>query len=154
MKIVQHHPRLFCDSLGNRPVSCAASASAQRRGAVLAIALVSFMAASAILFAVLRSVVGHQQQVFANRQQLQAESLVQAGFNRAVAKLRSSQDYRGETWHVPAEQLDGISPGVVEINVAAVSDQPNQLHVSVRADFPSDSDRRSRQSRESTLHIP
>ncbi|HTQ39137.1 MAG TPA: hypothetical protein VMJ32_08910 [Pirellulales bacterium] len=154
MKSTSRHRRLFFCRLRSQPLRLLRVPPSRRRGAALAIALVAFMAATAILFTVLRATVGHQQQIFANRQQLQAESLAQAGIARAVAKLRSSRDYTGETWHVPADQLDGVSPGVVEIHVAAVSDQSNQLHIAVRADFPSDSAHRSRQSRETTLNIP
>ncbi len=83
--------------------------AARRRGAILAAAMVEFVLVAAILFAVLQSVVSHHRRLITGRQQLQSQWLAQAGFDRAVAQLRKSADYRGETWHVPATDLEGAA---------------------------------------------
>jgi hypothetical protein len=124
-----------------------------RRGAVLAAALVEFVVASAILFAVLQNVVRHHRQLMTGRQQIQAQWLAQAGIDRAIAQLRKSPDYRGETWRIPPDELDGNSQAQVEIHLDSFADHPADLHLTVVADYPADSIHTSRQTRESTIHL-
>jgi hypothetical protein len=125
----------------------------RRRGAVLAAALVEFAVAAAILFTVLQGMVSHQRQLLIEQRQLQAQWLAQGGVDRAVAQLRKSADYRGETWRVPADELDGTAPGEVKINLDAVADQPDDLHLIVEANYPSDSVHSSQQTREAIIHL-
>jgi Tfp pilus assembly protein PilX len=127
--------------------------SADRRGVVLAAALVAFLATAAVLFALLKTVVNHQREVRDQRQSLQAQALADAGIDRGVAQLRRSDAYRGETWHVPDSQLDGTATADVEIRVEAVADHPDQLHLFVQADYPSDPIHRARQSRQATIKL-
>jgi len=124
-----------------------------RRGAVLAAALVEFLVAAAILFGVLQDVVRHHRQLLTGRQQLQTQWLAQAGVDRAVAQLRKSADYRGETWRVPADELDGVAPAEVKIHLESVADQPDDLRLRVDAEYPTDSVHCSQQTREATIHL-
>ncbi|HEY2827919.1 MAG TPA: hypothetical protein VGJ04_09990 [Pirellulales bacterium] len=124
-----------------------------RRGAVLVAALVEFIVAAAILFAVLQAVVGHQRQLLAGRQQIQAQWLAQAGIDRAVAQLQKSPDYRGETWRVSADELDGIAPAEVQIRLETVPERTDDLHLSVQAKYPADSVHCVQQTRETTIHL-
>jgi hypothetical protein len=124
-----------------------------RRGAVLAAALVEFVVASAILFAVLQDVVRHHRQLMTGRQQIQAQWLAQAGVDRALAQLRKSPDYRGETWRIPSDELDGDSKAQVEIHLDPLADHPDDLHLFVVAEYPTNSIHNSRQTLESTIHL-
>jgi type II secretory pathway component PulK len=121
---------------------------------VLAAALVEFLIVVAILFAVLQDVVHHHRQLLIGRQQLQAVWLAQAGVDRAVAQLRASPDYRGETWRVPADDLDGFGAAEVQIRLQPIADKSSDLHLTVEAEYPTDSTRRSQQTREATIHLP
>ena len=131
----------------NRPIVL------HRRGAALAAAMIAFAVTTAILFTVLRSIVSHQQQLFAGAQSLQAASLAEAGMHRAVAKLQKNAEYRGEGWKIPADELDGMNAGTVDIKVEPIIDQTDQMHVIVRADFPSDTEHRVRRSLESVIQM-
>jgi hypothetical protein len=115
--------------------------------------MIAFAVTTAILFTVLRSVVSHQQQLFAGAQSLQAEALAEAGMHRAVAKLQKNAEYRGEAWKIPADELDGMNAGTVDIKVEPITDQTDQMHVIVRADFPSDTEHRVRRSLESVIQM-
>jgi Tfp pilus assembly protein PilX len=127
--------------------------AARRRGAILAAAMVEFVVVAAILFAVLQSVVSYHRRLITGRQQLQSQWLAQAGFDRAVAQLRNSADYRGETWRVPSTELEGTMSGAVQIRVESVADKPDDLHVVVQANYPDDSIHGSQQTREAIVHL-
>ena len=124
-----------------------------RRGALLAAALVAMVVAGSILLSILQTVVAHHRQTFTHRQQVQAQWLAQGGIDRAVAQLRSSSEYRGETWNVPEDELSGSAPGKVVIRVEPLADEPNALQISAQADYPSDTDHRARQTREVVVHL-
>jgi type II secretory pathway component PulK len=120
---------------------------------VLAAALVEFLVAAAILFAVLQDVVRHHRQLLTGRQQLQTQWLAQAGVDRAMAQLRKSADYRGETWRVPPDELDGVAAAEVKIRLENVADQPDDLRLTVDAQYPTDSIHSSQQTREAIIHL-
>jgi Tfp pilus assembly protein PilX len=124
-----------------------------RRGAVLAAALVEFVVASSILFGVLHGVVDHQRQIIVDRQQLQTQWLAQAGLDRAVAQLRAANSYRGETWQVPAEELDGAAAAKVQITLETVADHPDDLRLTVQANYPDNSIHSCQQTRTATIHL-
>jgi len=123
------------------------------RGMALVIALSAFLAAAAILLPALVSVASHQRHIRDDRFRSQAELLAQAGIERAIAALKQTPGYRGETWHVQAADLDGFAPADVEIRVQPIADTLNKLRVQVHADYPADSLPRARQSREIVLPI-
>jgi type II secretory pathway component PulK len=129
------------------------SDAARRRGTVIAAALVEFLVAAAILFAVLQSVVGHHRQLLKARHEVQAQWLAQAGIDRAVAQLGKSASYQGETWHVPAEELDGMDAAEVQIRVERVAENSDELHLTVEARDPSDPIHCVKQTREVTIHL-
>ncbi|HEY2827732.1 MAG TPA: hypothetical protein VGJ04_09055 [Pirellulales bacterium] len=124
-----------------------------RRGAILAAVLVEFIVAAAILFAVLQAAISHHRHLLGGRQQLQSQWLTQAGMDRAIAQLRSSTDYRGETWHVPAADLDGIDAAEVQISLEPVPDQSDDLHLTVAAKYPADAVHCVQQTQEATIHL-
>jgi Tfp pilus assembly protein PilX len=125
----------------------------ERRGAVLAVALIVFLLCTAILCTLLEGVIRHERQVRDHRQLDQAVWLADAGINRAVAQLRQTDTYRGETWKVAAEELGGALGGKVTITVQPNDQQPGELRVLAQADYPDDDVHRVRQSRETTIHL-
>ena len=76
-----------------------------------------------------------------------------AGIDRAVAQLRKSDSYRGETWHVPADELVGLEAAEVQIRVEPVAEKPDELHLTVEARDPSDPIHCVKQTREATIHL-
>jgi hypothetical protein len=73
--------------------------------------------------------------------QMQAERLAEAGIARAVDRHTADPEYSGETWTIPAAELQSRGPAEVRIQIEATGDE---LHVSVTADFPAGADRRAR----------
>ena len=127
--------------------------ASERRGVVLAVALVFFLLCSAILCTLLQTVVNHERQVRDHRQIDQARCLADAAIDRAVAQSRQADTYRGETWKIPAGEIGGAADGEVSIRVEINEQQPGQARVVAQADYPSGSVHRIRQSRETTIHL-
>jgi hypothetical protein len=125
----------------------------ERRGVVLAVALVVFLLCTAILCTLLQGVINHERQVRDHRQLDQARWLADAGIDRAIAQVRQSDRYRGETWNVSAEELGGVAAGKVTITVEPNDQQPGELRLLAQADYPDDDVHRVRQSRETTIHF-
>ena len=84
---------------------------------------------------------------------LQAEWLAEAGLERAGAKLAAARDYTGETWTVPAEDLDARDAGLIAIQVEPVPDHPTRRRVTIVADFPRDADQRARQRKVALVEV-
>jgi type II secretory pathway component PulK len=125
--------------------------ASERRGVVLAVALVFFLLCTAILCTLLQGVINHERHVRDHRQLDQARWLADAGIDRALAQVRQSGAYHGETWKVSADELGGISDGKVTITVQAVDEHPDEFRVIAQADYPDDDVHRVRQSRETTV---
>lgn len=134
-------------------LSSANRSARERRGVVLAVALVVFLLCMAIVCTLLQGVINHERQVRDHRQLDQAHWLADAGIDRAIAQVRQSDKYRGETWKVSADDLGGISDGKVAITVQAVDEHPGELRILAQADYPDDDVHRVRQSRETTIRL-
>ncbi len=126
--------------------------SKARKAAVLAAAVAALAIATIILFGVLKAAVNHQREIRTQRYQLQADVLANAGLNHAMAQLRKTGSYQGETWRLAADELDGSGPAEVSIRVETVSNQPDDLHITAQADYPSDTEHRARKTHATTIH--
>ena len=127
-----------------------ARSAARRNGIILFTTIVALLAASVITLGILRAAVSQYSHIRDQRRQQQADQLAQAAVERAVNRLRTASDYRGETWHVAAGELGGPAAAEVVIKVQAAGDgsDNNKLQISVQADYPDDEIYRARQSRE------
>lgn len=121
-----------------------------RRGIILFTTIVALLAAGVITLCILRSAVSQYEHIRDQRRQLQADQLAQAAIGRALDRLRSSGEYRGEIWHVSADEVGGplACDVVIEVQKAGAGADDNQLKISVRADYPPDEIYRIRRSRE------
>jgi type II secretory pathway component PulK len=117
-----------------------------RQGVALVAAVVAFALAATILFYLLKTTLDQQRQMLLHRQEVQADWLAAAGIDRAIAQLKEFPDYTGETWRIPAEQLNNTTPAEVVIKVKT-SDLVNQRKITVQADYPADTIHRSRKTR-------
>jgi len=84
---------------------------------------------------------GHDRQA---EQRLQAEWLAESALERAAARLAADPSYSGEAWSIAAAELSQPEAGRIEIHVARIADRPGAREISVVADYPADSQRRSR----------
>jgi len=128
--------------------------SAKRSGMVLVGVLVCLAAAALTIMAILRTTTMEFRQLRTQHQHLQADRLAEAGVERAHAQLSLSPTYAGETWTVTAAELGGTAAATVLITVAEVKDQPNQRQIHAQADYPNDSERRVRKSRDAIANLP
>ncbi len=118
-----------------------------RRGFVLLIAMVCVAIAAVVFVALLRSAMAQEEAVRADGQELQASWLAESAVDRAAARLRADDTYRGETWNLPAGMLGGVDNATVEIKIEAVPGRAELRRVNVRADYPAETDFRSRRSK-------
>jgi Tfp pilus assembly protein PilX len=125
-----------------------------RRGFMLASALIVFCIVVVTLFAVLQGLVSQQRQLRASEHAVQADYLAEAGLARAKVQLGKSSLYRGETWRLSATELDGLDAGVVSIEVKQQPNTEKTFTIQTQADFPSDSTYRARKSREAEFTLP
>jgi type II secretory pathway component PulK len=114
-----------------------------RRGTILVVILVCFIVAATIFTLLVKSAVSERKTMETHLWSAQAQWLAEAALERAAARLAADANYTGETWTIPAEELDGNS-GVAKIRVEAIADKPGRKQVSVEADYPDDPQHRSR----------
>jgi hypothetical protein len=140
--LIQTPKRLVTQSVGT---------SCTRRGIALVTAVVAVTVCSVMLFYLLKGSLDTQRQMRSHRHEVQADWLATAGIDRAIATLRQSRNYTGETWQVPADELGDAAEVVIKVEPAAES---NGRQITVRADYPAGTPHRARKIRETTVQIP
>ncbi|MBN2580408.1 MAG: hypothetical protein JXB10_15600 [Pirellulales bacterium] len=124
-----------------------------RRGMILILVLVCLaVAAMVIVVAVRRAVVADRGAQHAGWN-LQAAWLAESGVQRAAARLADDPQYAGQTWDIPAAELDGRHAGKVTIAVRPADDAPRRRIVRVTAFFPDDPRFRARQTKEILIDL-
>ncbi|HJT31917.1 MAG TPA: hypothetical protein VJ783_07670 [Pirellulales bacterium] len=108
----------------------------QRRGAVLIMALVCLVLAVTIGGALLRWVVLEHKLLATRADESQARWLVEAGIERAAARLASDAEYAGEIWEIAADELPAGQAGRVELRIDAIEGQSRQRTITVVAKYP------------------
>ena len=114
-----------------------------RRGAVLIVVLVCLALATTMFVLVVKQAVAERRAIDRSHSALQSLWLAEAGVERAVARLAAEEDYAGETWIIPGQQLSR-DDAVVRIKVEKVADRPERRSIRVEADYPSGSEHRCR----------
>jgi hypothetical protein len=122
--------------------------SKNRRGTVLITALVCLLIVMSLLGTMLVGALQISRQLRVERDRRQCELLLEAGLDRAVARVSAAGPYTGETWNVPPDQIIERGDGRVTIEVAPAGDAPRRIHVV--AEYPLGSERSIRRSR--TVH--
>ena len=107
-----------------------------RRGAIIVFAILALTVVSMLGAALLKTVSQSKQQLQREALHAQAVWLADSGAARAVARLRTSPDYAGETWTVPAEQLSAGRTASVRIVLAPEPDQPDRTIIAATAEYP------------------
>lgn len=108
-----------------------------RRGGLLLVAALVCIAVAMMLAAVLAkaALLQHRQADLASCEQ-QSFWLAESAVARAIHNLRTSPDYAGETWDVPADVLGSGSAGVVVIQVTQMSEPRAGWQVHVESRYP------------------
>jgi type II secretory pathway component PulK len=126
----------------------------RRRGAALAVALVTLLAVMLIASTVVRSLLVAHRQARLQQNELQAEWLAEAAVSRAKAQLVANSQYSGENWIASTDTTAaGQATGKAEIQVQRIDSPPNRVLITVAAYFPDHPTRRARARREYTLTI-
>lgn len=112
------------------------SRQSPRRGAIIVFAILALLVVSMLGAALLRTVSQSKQQLQREVLHTQAVWLADSGAARAVAQLRDSPDYTGETWVVPAEQLSSGRTASVRIALSPEPDHPERTIIAATAEYP------------------
>ncbi len=126
-----------------------------RRRGVMFIAALVCLAVAVVVFVLLAKQAAMEHKVIdANRRNMQAAWLAEAGVERASYRLAGDPKYVGETWTVSAQDLAADNSGVVKITVKPFAYQPkpnSRYSICVEADFPDASQYRCRVVKQITV---
>jgi type II secretory pathway component PulK len=109
--------------------------SKSRRGIAALIALVCLSLATIVGTLLLQAALGERRYLSRLELQSQGEWLVEAGLNRARARLAKSRRYSGETWTIPGSTLGRTQNAIVRIAVRSDATSTSRPHVDVTATF-------------------
>jgi hypothetical protein len=125
----------------------------QKRGVVIIPVIVCVVIIMLMSGALLRRVLMERRQARVEERWLQADWLAESGLERAWARLAADEDYRGETWPIPAEVLGGPYAAHVTIAVERVEGQPRRRLVHVRAEYPHEGSAPARPTRQRVIEL-
>jgi type II secretory pathway component PulK len=108
---------------------------ATRRGVAALFVLICLSFATVVATLLMQAVVAERKYVARLAQTHQAEWLVEAGVDRAVAQLARSSRYTGETWPISATRLGRARNAVVHIEIKQDTFNPKLRNVHVTADL-------------------
>lgn len=108
-----------------------------RSAAILAAVLVCLFVLLLLGASILHTVTSFRRQVRVEAQRAQAERLAAAGIERGAAQRQSNGSYAGETWHVPAAELDGVNDA--EVRVTVERGESGAVTIRASATFPAGS---------------
>jgi len=138
-----------------------------RRGLTVVALLICLILVTLISAAILKISTAQREFIRAQERRLQAEWLVESGVERCLASLAADRDYAGETWSLSAVDL-GVAQAVrsigadhkadqaaavVTITVDRLRDNSLRRRVRVQADYPRDSPRRARHSKQILIDL-
>ena len=109
--------------------------SGARRGVVLVAVLVLLSLCVTLFGLWARGVLRERSRVAHRQVQAQAVRLAEAGLHRAIARRAADVKYRGETWSVPASDLDKTHAAEVRIQIMP-NDSDGKARYEATAEFP------------------
>lgn len=137
----------------HRITPTAGPALSNRPGAVLVVVLICTLLASVILGTLLQLAATGRRQSRVHARSLQADWLAESGIERAAAQLSTNPDYKGETWQIPAEEINGRHAGIVKIEIGPLTGYAEKRNVLIRADFPAGDLQRIRKSKQIVINL-
>jgi hypothetical protein len=132
----------------NGPRAVSGNGRRRRDGMVLVVVIVCLMVAAMMLVAVARQAGTARRAVRTDQFSAQAQWLAEAGVERALARLGADPAYAGETWPIPAKELDGQNDAEVRIQTEKVPSRPDRLDIRVEADYPLSPELRCRRAKQ------
>jgi hypothetical protein len=125
-----------------------ACSSRRTQGTVLVATMVCLAVAMTLVGSMLRSTLQTRRTLQTERQLRQVERLLEAGLVRARQKFADDPSYRGETWRIPADLLDGQCSAEVLLEWVPQEDGPR---MKVIARYPVDRESPIQRSRQLLL---
>lgn len=120
------------------------------RGAAAFFALVCLSLLALVVIGMLRQGRIRRERMRAAEHRQQADWLVEAGLERAAARLGAEADYEGENWAIGPETLGGRSAVVV---IAVEPGEGEARSVRVRAAYPADPSAPNRTTRTKVFQV-
>lgn len=109
----------------------------RRPGMILAMVLVALLVVMLLGAALVNVFLAQRQLVRHHEHQQQAFWLADSALHRAAHRFANEPGYEGETWQVPADDLDGTHTGVAAVRVEAVAEAESGHRIIVDASYPS-----------------
>ena len=125
----------------------------RRSGAILIFTMMALLVVSMIGASLLRTSIASMRQIHREQQRLQTGWVAEAGCQRAIYRFQTEANYAGETWKIPAEQLQSRSNASVLITVTPDSKPESGQIISVVAEFPEDAVQKVRISKQVSVPL-
>ncbi len=104
-----------------------------RQASVLVAVLVCLVVASALVTSSVRTALNARRAMRTQHQLRQTELLLAAGIQRATRKLRTADDYIGETWKLPLQVIPNVDTAQVKIDItSATKNASRKIRVTAR----------------------
>ena len=126
----------------------------RRHGAVVMLVIVCLAIAAVLQVALVEYAVSTDRRVRQQVVRRQCWFLAESGLSRARSRLAAAADYSGETWQIPADQFEGGQAAEVRIEVGRVDGSPESRRVTVTAEYPVGTPRRSREQITTLVQLP
>jgi len=122
--------------------------SGPRRGAILLMVMICLLIATLILGTLLKTAMTHRRQMRSEQMRMQADWLVESAIERAVHHLETDPNYQGETWTIPAADLNNRDSGRVRIAIRKPADGSAGRILNVEAIYPVGTPRQAKRTKQ------
>jgi len=109
--------------------------------------MICLLISTLILGALLKTAVAHRRQMLTEEQRMQADWLAESAVERATHRLQIDVNYPGETWNIPAADLNGRDSGRVRITVRKADKGSDGHRVTVEAVYPVGTERQVKRTK-------
>lgn len=123
----------------------------RRSGLTMLVVVVVIMVATSLLAAATSQLVDHHRQCRLRHAARQCRLLATAGLERADSRIAADAEYQGETWTVPADQLNFPHDAEVVIRIEQDGEQTTLV---ATAQYPAGEHPRVKQTRRMALDTP
>ena len=132
---------------------CRKPVKRNRRASALLVILVCFIVATAIFVMLGRQAVSERRAGEAQLWTAQAQWIAEAAVERAAARLKADGKYAGETWAIPAAEMNGKQNATASIHIENVAGRPDSRLIRVEADYPDDPVHRARVTKQISIDL-
>lgn len=122
-----------------------------RRGFALVLSILSLVLFGLAAAVLVQSLDWQRGVVQSDAIRLQVDWLAQSAVNRAAAKLNEQPDYVGETWAVPATELDGTATAKITITAAKAAEPAKRHQVQIHVEYQRSGDVVARLTRSAVI---